>query len=67
METPSTKVRTQFIAGLIGTVLAYLAADQSWLGFVPDAAVGPVGLIVAAIAAYMVPETNPASSSYVER
>jgi peptidoglycan/LPS O-acetylase OafA/YrhL len=67
METPSTKVTTQVIVGLVATVLAYLAADTSWLEFVPDGAAGPVALTVAAVAAYLTPETNPASSSYHPR
>lgn len=63
METPSSKVTTQFIVGLLAAVLGYLAADQTWLDFLPDAAVSPVGVLLAAVAAYFRRETNPASSS----
>lgn len=66
METPSAKVTTQFIVGLVLAVLGYLAVDQSWLGFLPDVAVGPAALVVAAVAAYLKRETNPASSSSLQ-
>lgn len=62
METPSSKVVTQLLVGILATVLVYLAADTSWLGFLPPVAAGPVGVIVAALAAYMRTETNPSSS-----
>lgn len=67
METPSTKVTVQFVVGLLAVVLAHLAADVSWLSFLPEWAIGPAGVVLAAVAAYIKRETNPASSSYIER
>ncbi len=64
MQTPSAKVLTQFAAGLVLDVIAYATADQSWMQELP----GPVWLapvlaqILAAVAAYLKRETNPARS-----
>lgn len=62
MESPSSKVVTQTLVGLLGAVLAYLASDQSWLEFLPPVAAGPVGVIVGALAGYYSRETNPPQS-----
>ena len=62
MQTPSAKVSTQFVLGLLLALLAYAAQDQSWLDGLP-AWVGPVvAPVLAAVAAYMKRETNPARS-----
>ena len=63
METPSTKVTWQFVAGLVLAVAAYLAKDQSWLDALPGWVAPVVGPVLAAVLAYMKAETNPASSS----
>lgn len=61
---PSAKVSTQFLVGLVLAVLAYATTDQSWLDGLPDW-VGPVvAPVLAAIAAYLKRETNPAPSSF---
>lgn len=62
MQTPSAKVSTQFLVGLLIAVAAYLAQDQSWIDGLP-AWVGPiVAPVLAAVMAYMKRETNPARS-----
>ena len=63
MQTPSAKVTTQFLVGLVLAVVAYLAQDQSWLDSLPGWAAVIVGQLLAAVAAYAKRETNPARSS----
>lgn len=60
MQTPSAKVTTQFIVGLLLAVAAYASQDTSWMGWLPDYLVGPAALLLAAVAAYVKRETNPA-------
>ncbi len=62
MQTPSAKVLTQFLVGLLLAVLAYATADQSWMEWLPDYLRAPAALVLAAVAAYMKRETNPARS-----
>jgi uncharacterized membrane protein YjjP (DUF1212 family) len=62
METPSSKVITQTLVGLLAAILAYLASDTAWLDFLPPAAAGPVGVIVGALAGYLRHEANPPRS-----
>lgn len=63
METPSAKVTTQFLVGIVLAVAAYLAKDQSWLDSLPGWVAPIAGPVLAAVLAYMKAETNPASSS----
>lgn len=60
MQTPSAKVTTQFVLGLVLTVAAYLAQDQSWLDQLPGWVAPIVAPLLAAVLAYMKRETNPA-------
>ena len=62
MQTPSAKVTTQFVVGLVLTIVAYLAQDTSWLDSLPGWAAVVVGQLLAAAAAYGKRETNPARS-----
>jgi urea transporter len=62
MQTPSAKVTTQFVLGLVLAVAAYLARDQSWLDGLPAWVAPIVAPALAAVAAYMKRETNPARS-----
>lgn len=62
MQTPSAKVTTQFVVGLVLTIAGYLAQDQSWLDSLPGWAAIVVGQVVALAAAYQKRETNPARS-----
>ncbi len=62
MQTPSAKVTTQFLVGLVLAIVAYATADQSWMGWLPDYLRGPGALVLAAVAAYVKRETNPARS-----
>lgn len=62
MQTPSAKVTTQFFLGLALTVAAYLAQDQTWLDGMPAWVAPVVAPVLAAVAAYMKRETNPARS-----
>lgn len=62
MQTPSAKVTTQFVVGLVLAIVAYLAQDTSWLDSLPGWAVVVVGQLLAAAAAYGKRETNPARS-----
>lgn len=62
MQTPSAKVITQFLVGMLLAVLAYATADQSWMEWLPDYLRAPAALVVAAVAAYLKRETNPARS-----
>lgn len=63
MQTPSAKVSTQFVVGLVLAVLAYAAQDQSWIDGLPAWVAPIVATALAAVAAYMKRETNPARSS----
>lgn len=65
MQTPSAKVTTQFVVGLVLAVAAYLAQDQSWLDSLPGWAAVIVGQLLAAVAAYAKRETNPARSEII--
>lgn len=62
MQTPSAKVSTQFVVGLVLAVAAYLAQDTSWLDQLPGWAAVIVAQLLAAVAAYRKRETNPARS-----
>ena len=62
MQTPSAKVTTQFLVGLVLAVAAYLAQDTSWLNALPGWVAVIVGPALAAVAAYAKRETNPARS-----
>lgn len=62
MQTPSAKVMTQFLVGLVLAVLAYLAQDQSWAAGLPAWAGPIVAQLLAAVVAYVKRETNPARS-----
>lgn len=62
MQTPSAKVTTQFLVGLVAVIVAYATADQSWMEWLPDYLRGPAGILLAAILAYAKRETNPARS-----
>jgi tetrahydromethanopterin S-methyltransferase subunit C len=64
VQTPSAKVTTQFVVGLVLAVLAYLTQDQSWVDGLPPWAAPIVAQILAAVVAYMKRETNPAPSSF---
>lgn len=63
MQTPSAKVTTQFVVGLVLAVLAYATQDTSWMSWLPDYLVAPAGVLLAAVAAYMKRETNPPNPS----
>lgn len=60
MQTPSVKVTTQFVVGLVAVVVAYAAQDTTWMEWLPDYLKGPAAVLLAAVMAYMKRETNPA-------
>lgn len=62
MQTPSAKVTTQFLVGLVLAVAGYLAQDTSWLDTLPGWVAVITGPALAAVAAYAKRETNPARS-----
>lgn len=65
---PSTKVLTHFLVGALLAVAGYLAKDTSWVGWIPTSFTWAVPVLlqaVAAGAAYLKNETNPAPSSLV--
>jgi cell shape-determining protein MreC len=64
MSTPSSKVTVQFFVGLGLAVALYATQNTEWIGALPSWAVAPVSLLVAAVAAYLKAETNPAPSTY---
>lgn len=61
---PSTKVLTQFLIGIALAVVAYAVQDQSWLDTLPPWLTPLAAPVLAAVAAYLKSETNPAPSSF---
>jgi len=62
MQTPSAKVTTQFVVGIVVAVAAVLAKDTSWLDGLPVWVAPIVAQVLAAVVAYAKRETNPARS-----
>lgn len=62
MQTPSAKVTTQFVVGILVAVAAVLAKDTSWLDGLPVWVAPIVAQVLAAVVAYAKRETNPARS-----
>ena len=62
METPSTKVTTFTLAAAVAAIVAW--AVETWAHVhIPDGIQMALAIVVGAILAYWVPETNPASSA----
>jgi hypothetical protein len=64
---PSTKVLVHLTVGLVLQLAVFLAKDTTWLGWLPAAAqpIAPIAAqLLAAVAAYVKAETNPAPSSF---
>jgi hypothetical protein len=63
---PSTKVLVHLAVGLVLQVAVFLAKDTTWLAWLPTGLqpIAPIAAqLLAAVAAYVKAETNPAPSS----